>query len=514
MSDRSAQQLTSPPLPFDDDTDPSANLSRRSIPPTAFIAYTHDTLTHTQRARCLADELLSDGVECDIDAFHVSPPEGWAKWSSQQIQYRDFCIVVCTETCAHRIEGKEQPGTGKGMVWEGHAIIQRLYDSGQNNGIIPVVFDCSDIEHIPLVLRSATYYVIGQDLSTDNGYIELHRALTDQPLVRRPRLGALRKHLPDLDVTDSRLMGLLGACPKPVPIPIITRALGHTTTETAGLLTRAQLFGVARLEGDLVHVSDRSVDGIPSLADVVGTSALSAILDAIESSGRSQASREQVMNAVALARAVDIRTAYVEVSRTFRVIQSILKSLGDRLLVLQVARLSTEASKLKKPRADERVKDEAVATICGISWVYQRTGRLPEALAEAQYSLTLGDGIGWDKNTAFCKKCLGRLKRMESDEAVDLSRRTSLLEVSAALLTDAINRFAVLDLEFEIGDCYSLLARTYLQAKRRHDARLAVQEAAARLVEPENKDYLDLQIVKGDLTCIIREGPDSTAERA
>ena len=527
MSDRSVQQPTSPPLPFDDDTNPSANLPRRSIPPTAFIAYTHDTLTHIQRARCLAEQLLSDGVKCDIDAFQVSPPEGWAKWSSQQIQYRDFCIVVCTETCARRIEGKEEPGTGKGMVWEGHAINQRLYESGQNNGIIPVVFDSSDIEHIPLVLRSATYYVIGKDPGADKGYIALHRALTDQPLVRRPRLGALRKHLPDLDVTDSRLMGLLGACPNPLPIPIIARALGHTTTETAALLTRVQPFGVARFEGDLVYVSDRSVDDIPSLVDAVGTPALSAILDTIESGGRSQASRKQVMNAVALARTVDIRTAHVEVSRTFRVIQSILKSLGDRLLVLQVARRSIEASKLKKPRDDERVKDEAVATICGISWVYQRTGRLPEALAEAQYSLTLGEGIGWDKNTAFCKKCLGRLKRMESDEAVDPSRQASLLEVSAALLTDAIDRFAVLGLELEMGDCYSLLARTYLQAKRHHDARRAVQEAAARLVEPESKDYLDLQMVKGDLmrhssyrsaetiySKVIEESDDSDAQRS
>ena len=121
-----------------------------------------------------------------------------------------------------------------------------------------------------------------------------------------------------------------------------------------------------------------------------------------------------MMNVVTLAKAADIGTAADQVSRTFRTIQSCLKSAGDKRLVLEVARRSIEASKAPG-RRKAQVEDEAIAAICGVSWVYQRTGRLPEALTEAKRSLELGKDISWHRNTAFCLKCLGRLKRMQSE---------------------------------------------------------------------------------------------------
>ena len=214
------------------------------------------------------------------------------------------------------------------------------------------------------------------------------------------------------------------------------------------------------------------------------------------------------MNVVTLAQTADITNAAVQVSRTFRTIQSYLKSSGNKRLVLEVARRSIEASKAPG-RGPNQVKDEAVAMICGVSWVYQRTGRLSEALTTAEDSMEIGLVINWDRNTAFCHKCIGRLKRMEAETARVPQQKTSLLNESARLLNKAIDDFTRLGLEPEVGDCYSLLARTFLAAEDRQAAGLAIKEAEDRLVDSANKDFLDLQIVKGDL---VEANSPGTAE--
>ena len=46
-----------------------------------------------------------------------------------QVDAADYVLVVCTETYYHRFRGKEKPGIGKGVVWEGAIITNELYDS-------------------------------------------------------------------------------------------------------------------------------------------------------------------------------------------------------------------------------------------------------------------------------------------------------------------------------------------------------------------------------------------------
>lgn len=210
------------------------------------------------------------------------------------------------------------------------------------------------------------------------------------------------------------------------------------------------------------------------------------------------AGRTQLHNVLALADAADLRTAPTQVSRTFRTIQSMLKALGDKHLLLRVARRSIAASRADG-RGREQAKDEAVAAICGVSWVYQRTGRLSEALVEAERSLALGQAIRWDRNTAFCLKCIGRLRRMQSEICPDAQERATFLRASESSLSEAVEHFTRLDMGAEVGDCYSLLARTYLVMGDREAARGAVAQADSRLIDSADKDYLDLRIVKGDL---------------
>ncbi len=461
--------------------------------PTAIVSYSHDSSEHDTRVLRFAERLRHDGIDCEIDAYQVSPPEGWPGWMRRQLQERDFCIVVCAgDGCARRFAGDEALGTGKGAAWEGRLLRQILYEEGKNDRVIPVVFGPGDIPHIPLELKDATRY----DVSSNDGYEKLHRALTAQPLVERGPLGPVRRHLPLLVPEERAAAALLGVCLDALPLEVIARGTG--ASDAGATLARLVARDFVSVDGGRAVLLDRAVEGIPTISDGVAASTLEAILDFIAHHHRDPLGKSQLMNAVTLAYATDMHVASAQVSRAFRVLHPLLKARGDKRLVLDVARRSIEAAKLPA-RGPEQVKDEAVAAICGVSWVYQRTGRLKQARAEAEHSLELGNAIRWDRNTAFCRKCLGRLKRMEAESASDPGQRGDLLVESEELLRDAIERFTKLGVETEVGDCYSLLTRTLLVADRPRDAREAMQEANTRLVEPGTKDYLDLLIVKGDL---------------
>ena len=490
-----------PLLPFDGTADSPDNAPPDHRSPTAFISYSHESPGHDERVLQLANRLTGEGVACEIDRYHVSPPEGWPRWMQKQVQDSDFIIAVCTEAYERRFTGNQTDGKGKGAAWEGRSIYQLLYDAVENRRVIPVVFSRADIAHIPFVLKDATYY----DLSKQDGYRALHRALTNQPRVERPPVGPILRLLPNLDPQESDVVALLRLCQDPLPLAIVARVVGKQPAEIPTTLQRLVQTSALEVRNATVHLNDRSSDDIPAPSgDLVGT-ALEAALDFVENH-RNGNRRGQMMNVVTLMKAADIHATSTQVSRTFRIIQSWLKSSGDKRLVLVVARRSIEASRVSPHGGDQvrgrkQVEDEAVAAICGVSWVYQRTGRLSEALAEAERSLALGQALHppWDRNTAFCHKCLGRLKRMQSEDARYTQHRTKLLNDSVELFLKAIDEFTKLGLEGEVGDCYSLLARTYLVTGDRGAARDAVREAEEQLIDPTNKDYLDLQIVKGDL---------------
>ena len=156
-------------------------------------------------------------------------------------------------------------------------------------------------------------------------------------------------------------------------------------------LARVLHANVVTIRDGLVQLLDPLADGIPSApsTQAIGA-ALAALLNFIaDRQNAISPRRRQALNAALLAEHADIRVASVDISRTFRTIQSFLKSSGDKRLVLDVARRSIAASKVSG-RTPTQTEDEAIALICGVSWVYQRTGRLPEAITKADISLQLG----------------------------------------------------------------------------------------------------------------------------
>ena len=460
----------------------------------ADTSYAHKTPERDRQVREFAQGLRDAGIRCEIDIFVESPPEGWPRWCSRQVQECDFCIIVCTETYARRFAGQEAPGKGKGATWEAKLIRQCMYSEQDNTRFIPVVLSTEDIHRIPLELQDVTYY----DLSRKLNYERLYLRVTRQRELDRHTVGFISKNWSRLDPRALEAVALLHQCPKPLPLEVVARCTGHDAAAIRTILQEYATAGVVAMDCRAIRLVDRSVEGCPATSRDLMGSALKALLDFISRDNRKPDNRMQVINAVALIRALDDGQSSVEVSRAFGILQSLLKSLGNKRLVLEIARASIRASKEVSCRGTDQVKDEALATICGVSWVYQRTQRLNEARVEAESSLALGRCVDWERNTAFCMKCLGRLRRLEAEDAQDETERVALLGESVGLLQDAVRRFQTLALELEVGDCYSLLARTHLACRNMGEAWAAILEAERRLVEPDNKDYLDLLITRGD----------------
>ena len=182
----------------------------------------------------------------------------------------------------------------------------------------------------------------------------------------------------------------------------------------------------------------------------------------------------------------------------------ILKRRGDKRKVLDAANLTIEAAKAARHelRSDDDVRTEAKALICGRSWVLQRIGRLKEAMVDAERSLDLGQKTSWDRNTAFCHKCMGRIYRMLAVQETDEGRRREFLKKSVESLRAAVTIFKGMS-EIgpdhpEVGDCYSLVARTYLVAGQLKEVRKYLDKAADRLRDENDKDYSDYLILEGD----------------
>lgn len=155
-----------------------------------FISYTRETAAHDTAVRQLGDRLCSDGVDCSMDQYVVSPPEGWPKWMDQQIRKADYILVVCTEAYNRRASGQEIDGKGLGAKWESYLTYQSIYDNNSlNSKFIPILITKDDKKYIPSPLAGATYY----DLSHATGYELLYRHITDQPLVSKPPLGVIRR---------------------------------------------------------------------------------------------------------------------------------------------------------------------------------------------------------------------------------------------------------------------------------------------------------------------------------
>ncbi len=183
--------------------------SAMSRPIRVFIAYSHDSPEHVRQVLALSDSLRRDGIDADLDQYHLSPTDGWPAWVSNQLATADFVIIVCTKVFLRRFRGEDKASIGLGVEYEG-ALLQEtnfndssLFEVGRKTTrYLPVVFSNTDSAYIPPQFRALTFY----NLTGPEGYGFLYRRLTNQPKLAASPIGELFK--PPPRATEDKLNGL------------------------------------------------------------------------------------------------------------------------------------------------------------------------------------------------------------------------------------------------------------------------------------------------------------------
>jgi len=158
-----------------------------SEPVRVFISYCHQPEAHRELALQLANRLRQDGVDARIDRYTPSPLEGWARWTSRELEHARFVLVICSRAYRERFDA--DAGAPSGVGWEADLIRQGLYQRGQQQRFIPVLFE-GDEGAVPAELAKYTRYRYPAE------YDSLFRQVTDQPEVLAPSIGSLRTLMP------------------------------------------------------------------------------------------------------------------------------------------------------------------------------------------------------------------------------------------------------------------------------------------------------------------------------
>jgi tetratricopeptide (TPR) repeat protein len=133
------------------------------MPDPVFLSYRHESDSHRERVRNLAERLERAGLTVVLDQFaqerefsHGGPAEGWPRWSMRQAgNPAHKVLIIATPGWCRCYERREDLGLGLGAVAEAGVIEQRLSNrAGVNPDIRVVTFDCEDPPALPLPLQT------------------------------------------------------------------------------------------------------------------------------------------------------------------------------------------------------------------------------------------------------------------------------------------------------------------------------------------------------------------------
>jgi len=151
-----------------------------------FVSYAHSSPAFSDRVLDFSNTLRKLGVDCEIDQYEESPPEGWPKWMLRQIQEAKFVLVICSETFYRRANDFSGCPDGLGVKWETTLILQQLYMLNvSNTKFIPILMNRGDKDHIPLPLQPYTFY----DVSIEAEMTKLVSRLRGTSTTKRPPIG-------------------------------------------------------------------------------------------------------------------------------------------------------------------------------------------------------------------------------------------------------------------------------------------------------------------------------------
>ena len=294
---------------------------------------------------------------------------------------------------------------------------------------------------------------------------------------------------------------ILQACKVGIPASVVATALNCPQEELEAQLHELRKSHVVSYDENLWAMKPLATPITTENAAELLAKSLSSLLSYIDSTPANANISTHILNVISLSKAT--RGSHPAlVASVFTRLDKRLKLIGNKRLVWFVAHLSIQAARICD-RDRNAVEAHARALICGTSRAFQRLHKIAKARIDADEAYQLAEGVRLDRTLAFCVKCRGRLSRMEAEQMPDGDEKRAKLNNSVVQLLEAVDRFGQL-VEFgpndpEVGDCFSLLGRTYLELGLLGEADGAATRANRLIVDQTSKDYIDLILLKGDI---------------
>ena len=185
----------------------------------------------------------------------------------------------------------------------------------------------------------------------------------------------------------------------------------------------------------------------------------------------------------------------------FDQLEEVLKYVGDFTLVERCSSLVKAACMASSDRGLRVTERRTQATTRGIAWVYQRTGRLRDAMNVLDEDAEVNEKAQCVPGLASTLKARGRLKRVmavRTDYSSTLDRQQRLKE-SLEDLTAARHLFQSLRNTDQVADVDALIARTYFVLGNQEQARQWAERSFI-LAQTMNKTYFDVLILRDEIS--------------
>jgi SOS response regulatory protein OraA/RecX len=139
----------------------------------------------------LATALRRNGVDVDVDLYHLSASVDWTRWGPGRIAECDFVLVVVSESWRLAWEGRGDPTKGAGAAAEADSLrsIYAVNRDAFRDKVRLVLLPGANSRDIPSGLHGVPRFEVGT--IDDAGLSDLLRNLTEQPEFIKGKLGDL-----------------------------------------------------------------------------------------------------------------------------------------------------------------------------------------------------------------------------------------------------------------------------------------------------------------------------------
>jgi TIR domain len=159
-----------------------------------FVSYSWSSPEHQASVIELAERLVADGVDVILDVWEVK--EGHDLISFMEKMVTDVSIqkvlIICDRGYAQRANDRKG-----GVGTEAQIISPEVYHKVDQSKFVPVLFERDDEGNscLPVFLKTRLYVDLSSIEKKYENYEQLLRAIFDQPLYKKPKLGAPPSHL-------------------------------------------------------------------------------------------------------------------------------------------------------------------------------------------------------------------------------------------------------------------------------------------------------------------------------